>query len=66
MGTSPETFARVKDILRKLDRSIDDARHRRLSDGAPPPSQQSRPTGPAQPRPGRAKPLIRKPDQPGE
>lgn len=33
MAISPETFAQVKDILRKLDRSIDDARTRRTRTG---------------------------------
>lgn len=31
MGTSPEAFNQVKNILQKLDRSIDDARTRRLN-----------------------------------
>lgn len=31
MATSPETFRQVRDILKKLDRSIDSARDRRLS-----------------------------------
>jgi hypothetical protein len=31
MATSPETFNQVRDILRKLDRSIDNARNRRLA-----------------------------------
>ncbi len=30
MSTSKQTFSQVKDILRKLDRSIDDAREKRL------------------------------------
>ncbi|TVQ60900.1 MAG: hypothetical protein EA379_07395 [Phycisphaerales bacterium] len=34
MSTSKQTFSQVKDILRKIDRSIEDARERRLS-GAP-------------------------------
>lgn len=71
MGTSPETFNQVKDILKKLDRSIDDARNRRVSTGVTPPSQQMKPQGagssgstgghtpPSQPRPGRAKPMSR-------
>ncbi len=33
MSTSKQTFTQVKDILRKLDRSIDDARERRLRPG---------------------------------
>ncbi|MFM9956862.1 MAG: hypothetical protein ACKVZJ_02195 [Phycisphaerales bacterium] len=35
MATSPETFNQVKNILRKLDRSIDDIRARRST---PPPA----------------------------
>lgn len=31
MATSPDAFQKVKEILRKLDRSIDSARDRRLS-----------------------------------
>jgi len=75
MGTSPETFARVKDLLKKLDRSIDDARNRRHSAVVTPPSQQMKPGGglspapngvtpppqPLQPRPGRAKPMGPRP-----
>lgn len=30
MGTSRKTFTQVRDILRKIDRSIDDVRSRRL------------------------------------
>lgn len=36
MATSPEAFQKVKEILQKLDRSIDSARDRRLS-GSPTP-----------------------------
>jgi len=32
MTTSKQTFTQVKDILRKIDRSITDARERRLRD----------------------------------
>ncbi len=32
MTTSRQTFTQVKDILRKIDRSITDARERRLRD----------------------------------
>ncbi len=32
MSTSRQTFSQVKDILKKLDRSIDDARAKRLGD----------------------------------
>jgi len=35
MGTSQESFDQVKDILRKLDRSIDQARSRRLATRPP-------------------------------
>jgi hypothetical protein len=35
MATSPETFRQVRDILKKLDRSIDSARDRRLSTEGP-------------------------------
>lgn len=48
MGTSPETMAQVKNILRKLDQSIDAARDRRLSTrtkpGAPVPATPSGPS----------------------
>lgn len=36
MATSPEAFEQVKGILRKLDQSIDAARHRRLAGQAGP------------------------------
>ena len=36
MATSSESFQQVKDILRKLDRSIDAARTRRLGHGPQP------------------------------
>ncbi|MBL0922576.1 MAG: hypothetical protein IBJ10_10685 [Phycisphaerales bacterium] len=48
MATSRETFTQVKDILRKLDRSIDAARERR--------------TGPDH-RPGMAAPARPQPPQ---
>ncbi len=35
MATSREAFSQVKDILRKLDRSIDAARERRTGDPRP-------------------------------
>ncbi|MBX3353857.1 MAG: hypothetical protein KF684_13065 [Phycisphaeraceae bacterium] len=35
MSTSDKTFTQVKDILRKLDRSIDEAREKRLSHDEP-------------------------------
>lgn len=60
MGTSPETFDQVKNILRKLDRSITDARQRRLdTDDSP---LQAAPETPAQDKPGRARPMRPRPD----
>ncbi len=35
MGTSPEAFNEVRNLLKKLDRSIDVARSRRLSEDTP-------------------------------
>lgn len=69
MATSPETFNQVKNILRKLDRSIDDIRSRRATPApamgpAPKPSVATSPsvvsTGSNVP-PGRARPLGRDP-----
>lgn len=37
MSTSPETFSKVKNLLRKMDQSIDSARSKRLTP-APAPS----------------------------
>ncbi len=45
MATSPEAFHQVKEILRKLDRSIDSARDKRLSGSEPGPV--APPTAPA-------------------
>ena len=55
MATSPETFRQVRDILKKLDRSIETARDRRLSSE----QDDQRPTGVAHEpgRPLRAKPM---------
>lgn len=36
MSTSPETFSKVKNLLRKMDQSIDSARSKRLSGPATP------------------------------
>lgn len=59
MATSPETFRQVRDILKKLDRSIDTARDRRLSSEGP-----SEPgVGHDDHQPGR--PLRAKPMRPG-
>lgn len=44
MSTSKQTFSQVKDILRKLDRSIEDAKARRLNVG--PGSSAGRPVQP--------------------
>lgn len=58
MGTSERTFNQVKAILEKLDRSIDQAREKRLD--VKPQTVTSSPV-PAQPEPerplGRARPL---------
>lgn len=60
MGTSPETFDQVKNILRKLDRSITDARQRRLDTDDKPTAD----TSPADPnaKPGRARPMRPRPE----
>jgi hypothetical protein len=60
MGTSPETFDQVKNILRKLDRSITDARQRRLNTDETP--RQVAPETPEQAKPGRARPMRPRPD----
>ena len=74
MATSPEAFHQVKEILRKLDRSIDYARDKRLSGSDPAPlAAPSAPAAlnrteplapPADNAPLRARPL-RSSDQPG-
>lgn len=59
MATSPESFRQVKNILRKLDQSIDAARDRRLtsrSGGQPAPAAAT-PAGGGAAAPNRAKPL---------
>jgi len=73
MATSPEAFHQVKEILRKLDRSIDSARDKRLSGTeAPSLSVSNAPVGlnrsetigsSGEPAPLRARPL-RTADQP--
>lgn len=40
MATSPETFSKVKNLLRKMDQSIDSARAKRLTVNAAPPVPQ--------------------------
>ncbi len=57
MSTSDKTFTQVKDILRKLERSIDQAREKRLhldedEDGLDSPAPSPRPA-----EPGRAQPM---------
>lgn len=46
MATSREAFTQVKDILRKLDRSIDAARERRTGTDRPGMAAPSRPQPP--------------------
>lgn len=59
MGTSPETFDQVKNILRKLDRSITDARQRRLdTDESPKPTDALADSA----KPGRARPMRPRPE----
>lgn len=60
MGTSPETFDQVKNILRKLDRSITDARQRRLNTDESP--RQAAAESPEQAKPGRARPMRPRPE----
>lgn len=65
MATSPETIARVRDLLRKMDRSIEDARDRRLSHDTPEsPKPASTPQASDEPsaKPGRARPMAPRPD----
>ncbi len=63
MPTSPESFSQVKNILRKLDESIDAARGRRLEGARP--QRMAAPVPAPQPiqplNPNRARPL-RRPD----
>lgn len=59
MATSPESFNQVKNLLRKLDQSIDAARSRRLTSG---PTGKPAPAPAAAPmrsdvNPNRARPL---------
>ena len=63
---SNEMFNQVRDILKKLDRSIDDARERRLaSDGDVSTEEANSPSEPFNPaRPGRARPMSRPSDGP--
>ncbi len=39
MATSPETFSKVKNLLRKMDQSIDSARAKRVTASTAPPPQ---------------------------
>lgn len=72
MATSPENFAKVKNILRKLDQGIDQARNRRMTQTARPAmspvhaTPASMPAPPAVPAPlpapsGSAAPLRARP-----
>lgn len=67
MSTSEKTFTQVKDILRKLERSIDEAREKRLhddDDAQPSPRSTSSPGAPGAPgSPGRAQPMQPSPRQ---
>lgn len=62
MSTSEKTFTQVKDILRKLERSIDEAREKRLhhdddtENSDPSPSPRSVEPGRAQPMNPSARP----------
>lgn len=61
MATSPETFNQVKNILRKLDRSIDEIRGRRNTPTTSPNGPMPSIGGSANTPPGRARPLNRDP-----
>lgn len=67
MATSPEAFDQVRNILRKLDQSIDAARRRRL-DVVPQPARSAGGVAPAprpvESHPGRARPMMPRPDRP--
>ena len=54
-----EMFDQVRDILKKLDRSIDDARERRLATDGEPSTDVASKEGFGSARPGRARPLRR-------
>ncbi len=73
MGISQETYDQVKNILRKLDRSIDEARSERLH-GSRAPEGSGRVQGDSEliggsegtpARPGRARPMQRGPETNG-
>ncbi len=72
MSTSKKSYDQVKDILRKLDASIDEARSRRLQTQTPSPApagpqggQSSGPDTLPPDRPGRATPINRPPESNG-
>jgi hypothetical protein len=46
MATSPETFSKIKNLLRKMDQSIDSARSKRLTSNTPAPSAAPQPLPP--------------------
>ena len=73
MGISQETYDQVKNILRKLDRSIDEARSERIH-GSRNPEGSRRVQGGSEliggsegspARPGRARPMARRSDSNG-
>lgn len=57
MSTSEKTFTQVKDILRKLERSIDQAREKRLHHDDEPARHPAAAPAPAPSLPGRAQPM---------
>lgn len=61
MATSPETMNQVRNILRKLDRSIDEARSKRLTTNGQAPEPTSR-VETDEAKPGRARPLVNRPE----
>jgi hypothetical protein len=66
MAQNRESFNKVKDILRKLDHSIDEARAKRIEeeDGSPPATSTKPNTGNGAATPLRARPLPRRDGQP--
>ena len=57
MGTSERTFNQVKEILGKLDRSIDQARQKRLHGDEPPETEPTDEQSVSDPARRRARPL---------
>ncbi len=58
MSTSEKTFTQVKDILRKLERSIDEAREKRLHHDDDAEHLAPSAPSPRSTEPGRAQPLT--------